>query len=153
MMTVPAPAPPLADSQSNGDLVVVDQLVKRYPKLPFNAVDGVSFSVRPGEVFGLLGPNGAGGRFDTKYLYRVKTRSHHFRRSTAQWRVRRSTTAAQPAPLVPGAGEGVRGTPPPRYWPHPTGSTTYVERVEPAGSSANVPDHHAGSAIGEPIRA
>jgi ABC-2 type transport system ATP-binding protein len=60
MMTVPAPAPPLAGNQSSDDLVVVDQLVKRYPKLPFNAVDGVSFSVRPGEVFGLLGPNGAG---------------------------------------------------------------------------------------------
>jgi ABC-2 type transport system ATP-binding protein len=60
IMTVPAPAPPLAGNQSGDDLVVVDQLVKRYPKLPFNAVDGVSFSVRPGEVFGLLGPNGAG---------------------------------------------------------------------------------------------
>jgi ABC-2 type transport system ATP-binding protein len=60
MMTVPAPAPPLAGNQSGDDLVVVDRLVKRYPKLPFNAVDGVSFSVRPGEVFGLLGPNGAG---------------------------------------------------------------------------------------------
>jgi ABC-2 type transport system ATP-binding protein len=59
-MTVPAPAPPLADNQSTDDLVAVDQLVKRYPKLPFNAVDGVSFTVRPGEVFGLLGPNGAG---------------------------------------------------------------------------------------------
>ena len=35
-------------------------LVKRYPKSPVNAVDGVSFAVCPGEVFGLLGPNGAG---------------------------------------------------------------------------------------------
>ena len=38
---------------------VVD-LVKRYPGRPVNAVDGVSFAVRSGEVFGLLGPNGAG---------------------------------------------------------------------------------------------
>jgi ABC-2 type transport system ATP-binding protein len=40
--------------------VVVHDLVKRYPKRPTNAVDGVSFAVGPGEVFGLLGPNGAG---------------------------------------------------------------------------------------------
>jgi ABC-2 type transport system ATP-binding protein len=39
---------------------VVDQLVKRYPKRPSNAVDGLSFTVRRGELFGLLGPNGAG---------------------------------------------------------------------------------------------
>jgi ABC-2 type transport system ATP-binding protein len=38
---------------------VVD-LVKTYPKMPVNAVDGVSFDVAHGEVFGLLGPNGAG---------------------------------------------------------------------------------------------
>jgi ABC-2 type transport system ATP-binding protein len=40
--------------------VEVIDLVKRYPKTPTNAVDGLSFSVRPGEIFGLLGPNGAG---------------------------------------------------------------------------------------------
>jgi ABC-2 type transport system ATP-binding protein len=40
--------------------VVVQDLVKRYPKRPTNAVDGVSFAVGHGEVFGLLGPNGAG---------------------------------------------------------------------------------------------
>jgi ABC-2 type transport system ATP-binding protein len=40
--------------------VAVDQLVKRYPKSQVNAVDGISFSVASGEVFGLLGPNGAG---------------------------------------------------------------------------------------------
>jgi ABC-2 type transport system ATP-binding protein len=40
--------------------VEVRDLVKRYPKSPVNAVDGVSFAVRRGEVFGLLGPNGAG---------------------------------------------------------------------------------------------
>ena len=40
--------------------VFVRDLVKRYPKRPTNAVDGVSFAVGHGEVFGLLGPNGAG---------------------------------------------------------------------------------------------
>ena len=38
----------------------VRELVKRYPKAPVNAVDGISFAVARGEVFGLLGPNGAG---------------------------------------------------------------------------------------------
>jgi ABC-2 type transport system ATP-binding protein len=40
--------------------VEVSELVKRYPKSPVNAVDGISFAVEPGAVFGLLGPNGAG---------------------------------------------------------------------------------------------
>ena len=40
--------------------VRVTDLVKRYPGRPVNAVDGISFAVRRGEVFGLLGPNGAG---------------------------------------------------------------------------------------------
>jgi ABC-2 type transport system ATP-binding protein len=39
-------------------VVEVDNLVKRYGSLA--AVDGVSFSVEEGEVFGVLGPNGAG---------------------------------------------------------------------------------------------
>jgi ABC-2 type transport system ATP-binding protein len=45
-----------------GDPVAVEvvDLIKRYPKRDVNAVDGLSFAVSPGEVFGLLGPNGAG---------------------------------------------------------------------------------------------
>jgi ABC-2 type transport system ATP-binding protein len=42
----------------NGAAVEVDNLVKRFGG--FTAVDGVSFSVEPGELFGFLGPNGAG---------------------------------------------------------------------------------------------
>ena len=38
--------------------IEVTQLHKRYADL--NAVDGVDFAVRSGEVFSFLGPNGAG---------------------------------------------------------------------------------------------
>src|SRR5258705_3232331 len=40
------------------DAIVVEELRKRYKDV--QALDGVSFSVREGEVFGLLGPTGAG---------------------------------------------------------------------------------------------
>ena len=43
-----------------GPIVEVTELVKRYRKGKTNAVDGISFSVQPGEFFALLGPNGAG---------------------------------------------------------------------------------------------
>src|SRR2546421_310614 len=38
--------------------VEVEHLVKRFG--PFTAVDDISFTVEPGELFGFLGPNGAG---------------------------------------------------------------------------------------------
>ena len=40
------------------NIIQVENLEKRFGKL--TAVDRVSFSVRPGEIFGFLGPNGAG---------------------------------------------------------------------------------------------
>jgi lipooligosaccharide transport system ATP-binding protein len=40
------------------EIIVARDLTKRYGA--FTAVDGISFSVRPGECFGFLGPNGAG---------------------------------------------------------------------------------------------
>ncbi len=47
-------------SANNTPAIGVRDLVKRYPKSKGNAVDGVSFEVQRGEIFGLLGPNGAG---------------------------------------------------------------------------------------------
>lgn len=41
-------------------MVAVEGLVKRYRRSLGNAVDGISFTVAPGEFFALLGPNGAG---------------------------------------------------------------------------------------------
>ena len=39
-------------------IIKVDKLVKTYDGN--NVVDGVSFEVKKGEIFGILGPNGAG---------------------------------------------------------------------------------------------
>lgn len=49
----------MADSLNASNVVIqVDDLFKHYGEL--KAVDGVSFDVERGEVFGILGPNGAG---------------------------------------------------------------------------------------------
>src|SRR6201988_285771 len=39
-------------------IILVKNLVKKYGD--FTAVNGISFEVNEGEIFGLLGPNGAG---------------------------------------------------------------------------------------------
>jgi ABC-2 type transport system ATP-binding protein len=52
---------PTAAQSGNGDrgsVVEVSGLVKKFGQR--TAIDGLDFSVRPGEIFGLLGPNGSG---------------------------------------------------------------------------------------------
>ena len=49
--------------QQRGNVIEVENLVKVYHargRTPVRAVDGMSFNVRGGIIFGLLGPNGAG---------------------------------------------------------------------------------------------
>jgi len=57
-MTLPSAASPAAASSARAPIILVSDLRKRYGDLV--AVDGVSFEVAEGEVFGILGPNGAG---------------------------------------------------------------------------------------------
>src|SRR5438445_10457822 len=47
-------------------MLEVGSLVKRYNRIP--AVDGVSFTIRPGEILGYVGPNGAGKSTTVKVL-------------------------------------------------------------------------------------
>jgi ABC-2 type transport system ATP-binding protein len=54
-------------------VIAVDRLTKDYPvgfwrPRPYRALDGLTFSVAPGEVFGCLGPNGAGKSTTLKLL-------------------------------------------------------------------------------------
>ncbi len=53
-------------SMSNRE-IIVDNLIKRYPG-EVTAVDGISFKVNAGEIFGFLGPNGAGKSTTIKIL-------------------------------------------------------------------------------------
>jgi ABC-2 type transport system ATP-binding protein len=50
--------PAISQAGHADPLIVVDQLSKRFNDIA--ALDGISFEVQPGELFGFLGPNGAG---------------------------------------------------------------------------------------------
>jgi sodium transport system ATP-binding protein len=80
-------------------MVEVDQLTKSYPDLltgEFIALDHVSFSVQPGQIFGLLGPNGAGKTTALRILSTVlqptsgMARVNGFNVSTHPYEVRHS---------------------------------------------------------------
>lgn len=72
--------------------VEVQNLRKRYGEL--NALDGISFSVRRGEIFGLLGPNGAGKTTTLECLEGLR------RADSGQLRVMGVDPAREPRRLV-----------------------------------------------------
>jgi len=76
------------------DAIVVDGLRKRYGEV--QALDGVSFAVREGEVFGLLGPNGAGKSTTVRVLVTL-THPDEGNASVAGHDVRRDAQAVRHA--------------------------------------------------------
>ncbi len=50
----------VAASNAQETIIKVEDLEKQYARSPVKAINGISFTVGRGEVFGLLGPNGAG---------------------------------------------------------------------------------------------
>jgi ABC-2 type transport system ATP-binding protein len=74
------------------DAIVVDGLEKRYKGV--QALAGVSFSVREGEVFGLLGPNGA-GKSTTVRILATLTRPDAGRAAVAGHDVRREAASVR----------------------------------------------------------
>src|SRR3954471_3114055 len=58
---------------ANGTAISVAGLIKNYGD--FEAVKGIGFEVREGEVFGLLGPNGAGKTTTVEILEGLRPRT------------------------------------------------------------------------------
>jgi ABC-2 type transport system ATP-binding protein len=75
-------------------VIVVEELRKRYGEV--QALDGVSFKVREGEVFGLLGPNGAGKSTTVRVLVTL-THADEGRASVAGHDVRSEPNAVRRA--------------------------------------------------------
>jgi fluoroquinolone transport system ATP-binding protein len=59
-------------------VIVVEELRMRYRGATTDAVDGISFTVAEGEIFGFLGPNGA-GKSTTQRILTGLLRGHHGR--------------------------------------------------------------------------
>jgi ABC-2 type transport system ATP-binding protein len=68
------------------DAIVVEALEKRYKQV--RALDGVSFAVHEGEIFGLLGPNGA-GKSTTVRILATLTKPDAGRAEVAGYDIRR----------------------------------------------------------------
>jgi ABC-2 type transport system ATP-binding protein len=76
------------------EAIVVEELRKRYGEV--QALDGVGFAVREGEVFGLLGPNGAGKSTTVRVLVTL-TKADSGSASVAGKDVRRDQNAVRKA--------------------------------------------------------
>ncbi len=63
----------MSDSSLPNQVIEATGLIKRYREL--TAVNGITFSVRKGELFGFLGPNGAGKTTTMKMVQCVSPRS------------------------------------------------------------------------------
>lgn len=57
--------------ESSDSVIQVVNLTKRYGQ--FTALDGISFTVHPGEIFGFLGPNGAGKTTALEIIEGIRT--------------------------------------------------------------------------------
>ena len=84
--------------ENDASAILAEDLVKIYRtrRTEVRAVDGLSFSVPEGRVFGLLGPNGAGKSTTTKILTTLSAPTSGTARVAGQ-DVRRSPDAVRTA--------------------------------------------------------